>query len=102
MRNRSLSRVLNGDWAVCRTKRDVDNLQSELSSRGVAAKSIHGDMSQAVRNQAVQALKDGRAKIIIATDVAARGLDIPNVTHVINFHVPENRERYVHRIGRTG
>ena len=86
----------------CRTKRDVDNLQSELSSRGVAAKSIHGDMSQAVRNQAVQALKDGRAKIIIATDVAARGLDIPNVTHVINFHVPENRERYVHRIGRTG
>ena len=86
----------------CRTKRDVDNLQNELSSRGVAAKSIHGDMSQAVRNQAVQALKDGRAKIIIATDVAARGLDIPNVTHVINFHVPENRERYVHRIGRTG
>ncbi|MEI6835018.1 MAG: DEAD/DEAH box helicase, partial [bacterium] len=86
----------------CRTKRDVDNLQSELTTRGVSAKSIHGDMSQAIRNQAVQALKDGRAKIIIATDVAARGLDIPNVTHVINFHVPENRERYVHRIGRTG
>lgn len=86
----------------CRTKRDVDTLQNELSARGVATKSIHGDMSQAIRNQAVQALKDGRAKIIIATDVAARGLDIPNVTHVINFHVPENRERYVHRIGRTG
>jgi ATP-dependent RNA helicase DeaD len=86
----------------CRTKRDVDELQEILSARGVASKSIHGDMSQAIRNQAVQSLKDGRAKVIIATDVAARGIDIPNVTHVINFSVPENRERYVHRIGRTG
>ncbi len=86
----------------CRTKRDVDELQEVLSARGVAAKSIHGDMSQAIRNQAVQSLKDGRARIIIATDVAARGIDIPNVTHVINFSVPENRERYVHRVGRTG
>lgn len=86
----------------CRTKRDVDELQDILSARGFASKSIHGDMSQAVRNQAVQSLKDGRARVIIATDVAARGIDIPNVTHVINFSVPENRERYVHRIGRTG
>ena len=86
----------------CRTKRDVDELQEMLTQRGVAAKSIHGDMSQAIRNQAVQSLKDGRSRIIIATDVAARGIDIPNVTHVINFNVPENRERYVHRIGRTG
>ena len=86
----------------CRTKRDVDELQEILTERGVAAKSIHGDMSQAIRNQAVQSMKDGRARIIIATDVAARGIDIPNVTHVINFSVPENRERYVHRIGRTG
>ena len=86
----------------CRTKRDVDELQEMLTERGIAAKSIHGDMSQAIRNQAVQSLKDGRSKIIIATDVAARGIDIPNVTHVINFNVPENRERYVHRIGRTG
>jgi ATP-dependent RNA helicase DeaD len=86
----------------CRTKRDVDELQEIMTQRGIAAKSIHGDMSQAIRNQAVQSLKDGRARIIIATDVAARGIDIPNVTHVINFSVPENRERYVHRIGRTG
>jgi ATP-dependent RNA helicase DeaD len=86
----------------CRTKRDVDELHSALTTRGVAVKAIHGDMSQAVRNQAVQSLKDGRARIIIATDVAARGIDIPNVTHVINFNVPENRERYIHRIGRTG
>jgi ATP-dependent RNA helicase DeaD len=86
----------------CRTKRDVDELQEIMTQRGIAAKSIHGDMSQAIRNQAVQSLKDGRARIIIATDVAARGIDIPNVTHVINFNVPENRERYVHRIGRTG
>jgi ATP-dependent RNA helicase DeaD len=86
----------------CRTKRDVDELQEILTERGVSAKSIHGDMSQAIRNQAVQSMKDGRARIIIATDVAARGIDIPNVTHVINFSVPENRERYVHRIGRTG
>jgi ATP-dependent RNA helicase DeaD len=86
----------------CRTKRDVDDLQELLSSRGFSSKSIHGDMSQAIRNQAVQSLKDGRAKIIIATDVAARGIDIPNVSHVINYSVPENRERYVHRIGRTG
>lgn len=86
----------------CRTKRDVDELYEVMTQRGIAAKAIHGDMSQAVRNQSVQSLKDGRARIIIATDVAARGLDIPNVTHVINFNVPENRERYVHRIGRTG
>jgi ATP-dependent RNA helicase DeaD len=86
----------------CRTKRDVDEIQELLTQRGIASKSIHGDMSQAVRNQAVQSLKDGRARVIIATDVAARGIDIPNVTHVINYNVPENRERYVHRIGRTG
>lgn len=86
----------------CRTKRDVDELHRVLSTRGLSVKAIHGDMSQVVRNLAVKALKDGQARIIIATDVAARGIDIPNVTHVINFNVPENRERYVHRIGRTG
>ncbi|MCX6118107.1 MAG: DEAD/DEAH box helicase [Proteobacteria bacterium] len=86
----------------CRTKRDVDEVTEKLLARGIAARGIHGDMGQPQRNQTVELLKSGQIKIVIATDVAARGLDIRGVTHVINYHVPDNRERYVHRIGRTG
>jgi ATP-dependent RNA helicase DeaD len=86
----------------CRTKRDVDEVTEKLMARGIAARAIHGDMSQPQRNQTVELLKRGQIRIVIATDVAARGLDIRGVTHVINYHVPDNRERYVHRIGRTG
>lgn len=86
----------------CRTKRDVDEVTEKLMGRGIAARAIHGDMSQPQRNQTVELLKRGQIRIVIATDVAARGLDIRGVTHVINYHVPDNRERYIHRIGRTG
>lgn len=86
----------------CRTKRDVDEVTEKLLARGIAARAIHGDMSQPQRNQTVDLLKRGQIKIVIATDVAARGLDIRGISHVINYHVPDNRERYVHRIGRTG
>jgi ATP-dependent RNA helicase DeaD len=86
----------------CRTKRDVDTVTETLLDRQIAARAIHGDMSQPMRNQTVDMLKSGQVKIVVATDVAARGLDIRGVSHVINFHVPDNRERYIHRIGRTG
>lgn len=86
----------------CRTKRDVDEVTEKLMARGIPARAIHGDMSQPQRNQTVELLKRGQIRIVIATDVAARGLDIRGVTHVINYHVPDNRERYIHRIGRTG
>ena len=86
----------------CRTKRDVDDITEKLMARGIAVRAIHGDMSQPQRNQTVDLLKRGQIRIVIATDVAARGLDIRGVTHVINYHVPDNRERYIHRIGRTG
>lgn len=86
----------------CRTKRDVDEVTEKLMARGIPARAIHGDMAQPQRNQTVELLKRGQIRIVIATDVAARGIDIRGVTHVINYHVPDNRERYIHRIGRTG
>lgn len=66
------------------------------------AESIHGDKNQSRRQSALKAFRDNHSQILVATDVAARGLDIPNVTHVINFEVPATYEDYVHRIGRTG
>jgi len=86
----------------CRTKRNVEKLTRELVSRGFAAVEIHGNKTQSQRQKALQSFKDDVAKILVATDVAARGLDIPAVTHVINFDAPEHYEDYVHRIGRTG
>ena len=73
-----------------------------MIKRGFKAESIHGDKNQAKRQRALKAFKDNQSQILVATDVAARGLDIPNVTHVINFDIPANYEDYVHRIGRTG
>lgn len=85
-----------------KTKIGAERLDRELYQRGFKVASIHGDKSQYQRQQAIVKFKNGTAKILVATDVAARGLDIPNVTHVINYDVPATLEDYIHRIGRTG
>ncbi len=86
----------------CRTKREVDRLSTFLSSKGYSAKGLHGDMEQRQREEVIRAFKRNDLEILIATDVAARGLDVQNVTHVFNYHIPFDSESYVHRIGRTG
>ena len=86
----------------CRTKRGVDDLTASLGSRGYIAEGLHGDLSQAQRDRVMKKFREGRLDILIATDVAARGLDIDNVQYVINFDIPQDPESYVHRIGRTG
>jgi len=85
-----------------RTKHGVEKLSKDLIKRGYKAESIHGDKNQAKRQNALKAFRENHSQILVATDVAARGLDIPNVTHVINFDVPATYEDYIHRIGRTG
>ena len=86
----------------CNTKRQVDELTHALIARGYQAEGLHGDMKQSQRDWVMNAFKSGQAEILIATDVAARGLDIQNVEAVFNFDLPEDLEYYVHRIGRTG
>jgi ATP-dependent RNA helicase DeaD len=85
-----------------RTKRRVDELSEALNKRGYAAEGIHGDLNQAKRDSVLRRFKGGMVRILVATDVAARGLDISGVTHVYNFDLPQDPESYVHRIGRTG
>lgn len=85
-----------------RTKRRVDELASALNLRGYNAEGIHGDLSQAKRMSVLKKFKEGNVDVLVATDVAARGLDISGVTHVYNFDIPQDPESYVHRIGRTG
>jgi Helicase conserved C-terminal domain./DEAD/DEAH box helicase. len=85
-----------------RTKRRVDELAEALSIRGYTAEGIHGDLSQAKRLSVLKKFKEGNIDVLVATDVAARGLDISGVTHVYNFDIPQDPESYVHRIGRTG
>lgn len=84
------------------TKRSVDRLESDLVSRRFKAEAIHGDKRHRERQRALESFSTGRNQILIATDVAARGLDISDVTHVINFEIPQSYDTYVHRIGRTG
>jgi superfamily II DNA/RNA helicase len=86
----------------CRTKRSAQRLADDLAERGFAAASIHGDLSQDVREKALRRFRDGRVDVLVATDVAARGIDVDGVTHVINYECPEDHSTYVHRIGRTG
>eukprot|EP00767_Chilomastix_cuspidata_P007766 gnl/Chilomastix_cuspidata/8579.p1 GENE.gnl/Chilomastix_cuspidata/8579~~gnl/Chilomastix_cuspidata/8579.p1 ORF type:complete len:480 (-),score=16.03 gnl/Chilomastix_cuspidata/8579:60-1499(-) len=86
----------------CRTKKEVDRLSTFLVSQGFSAKGLHGDMEQRQREEAINAFKKKKLEILIATDVAARGLDVNDVTHVFNYHLPFDSESYVHRIGRTG
>jgi superfamily II DNA/RNA helicase len=84
------------------TKRSVDELTRDLKARGFAVSALHGDMRSRERNRAVESLSKGLIQIVVATDVAARGIDIPDVTHVINYETPSTYDTYIHRIGRTG
>jgi len=84
------------------TQEDTDMLAEELAEAGLSVVALHGAMPQTVRNRRLRSIREGRAKILVATDVAARGLDVPTISHVINFGLPMKHEDYVHRIGRTG
>jgi ATP-dependent RNA helicase DeaD len=102
-----LHQLLKGhtEWHVlvfCRTIVATDHVAAELSKRGIAARALNGDMSQAKREQTVKDYMERRFNVLVATDVAARGLDIGHLSHVVNYDVPSSPELYVHRIGRTG
>jgi superfamily II DNA/RNA helicase len=84
------------------TKRDADQLAQDLTAQGHRAGALHGDLHQSARMTTVRRLRSGEIKLLVATDVAARGIDVPDITHVINFDLPRQAEDYVHRIGRTG
>lgn len=84
------------------TKRNADQLARELSAQGHSSAALHGDMSQNARNRTILNMRRGKIRLLVATDVAARGLDVSGITHVINYDLPKNAEDYVHRIGRTG
>jgi ATP-dependent RNA helicase RhlE len=103
----SLVRVLSGDDAgrtlvFVRTKRGADRLVKRLANRGVEAAAMHGDKSQSQREKALRRFHQGAVAALVATDVAARGIDVDDITQVVNFDAPEDRDTYVHRIGRTG
>ena len=86
----------------CRTKRSADRCAEELDFRGFAVAAVHGDLGQGARERALRAFRTGKVDVLVATDVAARGLDVSGVTHVINYDCPEDADTYTHRIGRTG
>lgn len=96
--------VYNPEKAIVftRTKREADELANELIHRGVESEALHGDLAQSQRERALGAFRSGRVNVLVATDVAARGLDIPEVDLVVQFHLPQDPESYVHRSGRTG
>ncbi|HKX88118.1 MAG TPA: DEAD/DEAH box helicase [Sphingopyxis sp.] len=103
----ALTRILeaetfDGMIIFARTKQATEELAEKLSARGFAAAAINGDIAQPLREKAVQKLKDGQLDILVATDVAARGLDVERISHVVNYDIPYDTESYVHRIGRTG
>jgi ATP-dependent RNA helicase RhlE len=85
-----------------RTKRGADRVVRDLEKVGMRVASIHGDKSQTARQRALQDFKNGRMRVLVATDIAARGIDISSLPYVVNYDVPESPETYVHRIGRTG
>jgi superfamily II DNA/RNA helicase len=102
-----LARVLQADgrglaMIFTRYKRAADRIATDLVERGFAAAAVHGDLGQGAREQALRAFRSGKIDVLVATDVAARGIDISGVTHVINYECPENEDAYLHRIGRTG
>jgi superfamily II DNA/RNA helicase len=86
----------------CRTKRTADQVAGALTTRGFAAAAVHGDLGQAQRERALRAFRHGKVDVLVATEVAARGLDVEDVTHVVNYECPEDSKAYLHRIGRTG
>ncbi|MBJ6980793.1 DEAD/DEAH box helicase [Luteimonas sp. MC1572] len=103
----ALTRILeaepfDGMLVFARTKLGTQELAEKLAARGLSAAAIHGDVEQKQREKMVQSLKDGRIDILVATDVAARGLDVDRISHVLNYDIPYDTESYVHRIGRTG
>ena len=85
-----------------RTKSGAERLARKLSALGLKAAALHADRTQQQRTQAVEGFRSGSYRVLVATDVAARGLDIDGITHVVNYEVPSSRETYVHRVGRTG
>jgi superfamily II DNA/RNA helicase len=102
-----IARVLQAEgrgltMIFCRTKRTAGNLTDDLTNRGFACAAVHGDLGQGAREQALRAFRNGKVDVLIATDVAARGIDVADVTHVINYECPDDDKTYVHRIGRTG
>jgi superfamily II DNA/RNA helicase len=96
--------VYNPEKAIVftRTKREADELANELIHRGLEAEALHGDLAQSQRERALGSFRSGRAGVLVATDVAARGLDIPEVDLVVQYHLPQDHESYIHRSGRTG
>jgi len=102
-----LCRVLDAEETgkliiFCRTKKGVDDLVASLQARGYRSDGLHGDLSQAQRDRVMKKFREGQLEILVATDVAARGIDIDDITHVVNYDIPQDHESYVHRIGRTG
>ncbi len=102
-----LARVLQAEGrgltiVFCRTRRACDQVTAELTRRGFAAGAVHGDLGQSQRERALRAFRSGKVDVLVATDVAARGLDVDDVTHVVNYECPEDEKAYLHRIGRTG
>jgi superfamily II DNA/RNA helicase len=85
----------------CRTKRTADQVAATLATRGFAAAAVHGDLGQGQRERALRAFRNGKIDVLVATEVAARGLDVDDVTHVVNYECPEDEKAYLHRIGRT-
>jgi superfamily II DNA/RNA helicase len=85
-----------------RTKRSADRIAEDMTDRGFAAAAVHGDLGQGARERALRAFRNGKVDVLVATDVAARGIDVAGVTHVVNYECPDDEKTYVHRIGRTG
>src|SRR4051812_12084719 len=103
----ALARVLDVEspaaaLVFCRTRNEVDELAETLSARGYRPEALHGGMSQEQRDRVMRLFRAGTADLLVATDVAARGLDVEHLSHVVNFHVPAETEAYIHRIGRVG
>ncbi|MFI0722419.1 DEAD/DEAH box helicase [Streptomyces sp. NPDC021224] len=102
-----VSRILQADgrglaMIFCRTKRTAADVAEQLERRGFASGAVHGDLGQGAREQALRAFRNGKVDVLVCTDVAARGIDVEGVTHVINYQTPEDEKTYLHRIGRTG
>ncbi|MER5395205.1 DEAD/DEAH box helicase [Streptomyces sp. NPDC002599] len=102
-----VSRILQADgrglaMVFCRTKRTAADLADQLQQRGFASGAVHGDLGQGAREQALRAFRNGKVDVLVCTDVAARGIDVEGVTHVVNYQSPEDEKTYLHRIGRTG
>jgi superfamily II DNA/RNA helicase len=102
-----LARILQAEgrgltMVFCRTKRTCDKVAGDMADRGFAAAAVHGDLGQGAREQALRAFRSGKIDVLVATDVAARGIDVQDVTHVINYQCPDDASTFLHRIGRTG